>query len=416
MNVLIITADDLSYGAVGCEGCNLPDITPNIDAFAKESYHFHQAHTTVGLCQPSRSVLMTGLYPWNNGALGFGDVYQHVATLPEIMKFYGYKTGIIGKVSHLSPLRKFLWDYANIDDYVNQGKDPEVYKNLVNEFLQDKRPFFLLINSHDPHRPLPTFTIYDVDAIKVPPFLNNTKGTRSELAQYYTAVHRFDKTVGSVLSCVNKDDTLVIITTDHGMPFPFVKANCYVFSTRIPLLYRFPSKIITRDDMTHMVSGVDLMPTILELLDLDVRRFNHFDGKSYAGVLSGGSQTREFIYSCLTELYQHRPMSTRSIHTKELCYIRNFWVDEKKTFVEDGCLDGQTAYDHLTPKRKNFIRYRSPEEFYDLSNDYYALNNVMNDPKYIDNIKQMKHLMLREARRSNDVEYLKSIAPKKPEL
>ncbi|MCP4784934.1 MAG: sulfatase-like hydrolase/transferase [Fuerstiella sp.] len=70
-NVLLITADDLNYGSVGCYGCEIPGITPNIDKLASEGMRFTNAHVNIAVCQPSRQSIMTGRYPHRNGAEGF---------------------------------------------------------------------------------------------------------------------------------------------------------------------------------------------------------------------------------------------------------------------------------------------------------------------------------------------------------
>lgn len=156
MNIVFISADDMSYFSTGLAGCQFPSITPTLDELGKQGVFFTNAHTTVGLCQPSRSVWMTGLYPWNNGATGFNNVFNHVPTLVEVLNNKGYCTGIIGKAEHLSPTHKFDWNFKvnGYTKFAHWGKDAERYYKLTKAFLTTtEKPFFLMINSHFPHRP-----------------------------------------------------------------------------------------------------------------------------------------------------------------------------------------------------------------------------------------------------------------------
>ena len=70
LNILLFTADDLGCESLGCFGSNVPDISPNLDAFAAEGMRFSQGHVNVAICMPSRNVLNTGRYSYNNGGMG----------------------------------------------------------------------------------------------------------------------------------------------------------------------------------------------------------------------------------------------------------------------------------------------------------------------------------------------------------
>ena len=104
-NVLLITVDDLNYDSVGCFGCQVDDITPNIDKLASEGVRFNNSHVTIAVCQPSRSVLLTGRYPHHNGARGFEEIDASVTTLTQVLHREGFLNGIIGKEDHVAPRR-----------------------------------------------------------------------------------------------------------------------------------------------------------------------------------------------------------------------------------------------------------------------------------------------------------------------
>src|SRR5512137_1162989 len=157
LNVLFITADDMNYNTLGVTGCLTPGITPNLDRLASQGVRFVNAHVTVAVCQPSRECLMTGRYPHRNGATGFYPVRPEVPTLIESLKAAGYQLGIMAKIPHLKPDAKFPWDYRYDAGELGQGRDPALYYRYSKEFFaaakQSGKPFFLMANSQDPHRP-----------------------------------------------------------------------------------------------------------------------------------------------------------------------------------------------------------------------------------------------------------------------
>ena len=156
-NILLITADDMNYDASGAYGCKIDDITPNIDRLAAQGMKFTSAHVTIAVCQPCRESLMTGRYPHRNGAEGFHPIDKSVPTLQEQLQKTGYLNGILGKNSHLAPKEKYCWDYYIETAQLGQGRDPKLYGQFAKAFFDkaktENKPFFLMANSHDPHRP-----------------------------------------------------------------------------------------------------------------------------------------------------------------------------------------------------------------------------------------------------------------------
>jgi len=157
LNILLITADDMNYDSLGVTGCKILGITPHIDKLASEGMRFVYAHVTVAVCQPSRSVLMTGRYPHRNGAMGFEPIREDVPTLQESLAAAGYINGIFAKVPHLQPEYKFKWNTVVKADQLGDGRNSKAYyehaKAFFDKSLHAGHPFFLMANSQDPHRP-----------------------------------------------------------------------------------------------------------------------------------------------------------------------------------------------------------------------------------------------------------------------
>lgn len=125
-NILLMLADDLNYNTVGCYGCPVDNLTPNLGRLSSEGIIFDHAHFTIAVCQPSRECLLTGIYPHRNGAPGFIPIADDIPTLTELLHNEGYLNGIVGKVAHNAPIEKYAWDYfGEMMDYKHGfGRSP----------------------------------------------------------------------------------------------------------------------------------------------------------------------------------------------------------------------------------------------------------------------------------------------------
>ena len=155
-NILLITVDDMNWDAVGAFGCPVEGITPNIDRIAEEGIKFNHGHVTIAVCEPSRSVMMTGRYPHNSKGEGFFRLREKgVPIMPELLRKAGYAVGIMGKVGHSTPYEEFKWDMSPDMGDLGKGRNPKVYRSYADDFIakakDNNKPFFLMANSHDPH-------------------------------------------------------------------------------------------------------------------------------------------------------------------------------------------------------------------------------------------------------------------------
>lgn len=428
LNVLFITLDDMNRDSVGVYGAKVAETTPNIDRLASEGLRFEHGHVTIAICQPTRAVWMTGRYPHNSGALGFNQINDGVPTLPETLRANGFYTGILGKTEHVVPSRKDAFEYSRNRREMANGRSRDLYGGFVAEFLQNakktERPFFLMVNTHDPHRPfdkrIPASKrkpgevvrtknkkgveriaykgdfpapsrIYQPDEIVVPGFLPDLPEIREEIAQYYSSVRRADDVVGRVLSELDKagfrDNTLVMLKSDHGIAVPFAKTNVWRHSTQTPWIVRWPGKVQPKTHETeHVVAGVDFAPTILDILG--VERMEGMDGRSFLPVLEGKTQEgRNFAFTHINTIASGRSYTMRSVQGKRYGLIWNGWSDGQTVFKNES-MNGLTwramvraANDDPTvAARVKHFSYRSPFEFYDYQEDPDALNNLIDAP------------------------------------
>ena len=434
-NILLITADDMNCDSPGCFGGQTPDITPNIDHLASEGVRFTHAHVTIAVCQPSRSVLMTGRYPHRNGAEGFQPINTSVTTLQEELHKSGYLNGILGKVKHLAPIEKFKWDMARDIGELGQGRDPKLYYKYARDFFQqaanNDRPFFLMANSHDPHRPyhgslqeknkfkemLKDITapsrVYRTDEVQVPGFLPDIPDVRKEIAQYYSSVRRCDDTVGEVMCALREsplaENTLTMFLSDNGIALPFAKTNCYLHSTRTPWIARWPGKIKPGTvDNRHFISGIDFMPTVLDAAGL--AQTKGMDGFSFLPALLGKRQAnRDKVFTQHHQTSGRNRYPIRCIQNQRFGYLFNPWSDNERVFKNESqsglTFKAMQAAAKTNPKiaaRVKLFQYRVVEEFYDFANDPDALNNLSKNPKYKKELDKMRKELLNWMKRTND--------------
>ncbi len=434
-NILLITADDMNWDAPGCFGGRTPDITPNIDRLTSEGMRFHYAHITIAVCQPCRAVLMTGRYPHRNGAEGFEPIDTSVPTLQEKLHEAGYLNGILGKVTHLAPANKFKWDVVKNAGELGRGRDPKLYYRFAKDFFKraasERRPFFLMANSHDPHRPfhgssqeqsrsakvlkdIPAPSrVYQSEEVQVPGFLPDLPEIRKEIAQYYSSVRRCDDTVGAVMRALRESgqakNTLTMFLSDNGMALPFSKTNCYLHSTRTPWIVSWPGRVKPYSvDKRHFISAIDFMPTVLDAAGLPQPK--GIDGFSFLPVLFGHKQEgRDKVFTQFHQTSARKRYPMRCVQNHRFGYIFNPWSDGERVFKNESqsglTFKAMQAAAETNPQiaaRVRHFQYRVVEEFYDFASDSDALHNLINDPKHRKEVEMMRKELLEWMRRTND--------------
>ncbi len=438
-NVLLILADDMSahLGALGTEAVT----TPVLDSLAAQGVLFTKAHAASASCSPSRGSILTGMYPHSNGhwrntitpkitdpASEFGrqsstadrvGVHEDIATLPEILKQAGFYTGITQKW-HLSPPWKFPFQRR-----LPAKGSLENIRRDVNTFLQEAgdRPFFLQMNIGNTHRRfdasfegVPRVAPEDVD---MPPLFPDTPKARQDLAAYFSSINALDAAVGATLDALKasgrSDETLVIFTSDHGWAYPRGKATAYYMGTHVPLIVSGPGVVRNRrtDALTSLV---DLMPTMLDALDLEAPET--VQGRSLRAWLTGEtpSSWRDVLF---TEHNSHGPPErdwypSRSALDGRYHYILNLWPDKTYRFPADLTEEegwGTLIYDAVVEARgeapepyealQNTI-HRPKEELYNIEQDPYELNNLADDPAYAEEQQRLKTALQQWITRTDD--------------
>ncbi|NLE38484.1 MAG: sulfatase [Pirellulaceae bacterium] len=408
LNVLLLTADDLHCESLGSFGGKIAELTPNLDRLASEGMRFVRAHVNVAICQPSRGVLATGRYGHNSGIMGFMHTDRDIPTVMETLREHGYLTGILGKVDHSTPKVGYRWDFVRDGNELGAGRDPEKYYQSCKEFFakcrDEGKPFYFMVNSHDPHRPFhipgrphkgaaePSRT-YEPSDVPVPGFVPDLPGVRNELSHYLNSTRRCDDTFGRVLDALKESgfekNTIVVFLSDNGIAIPFAKCNTYLASTRTPWIVRWPGKMKPGTvDREHFVSGVDFFPTILDALGLPVP--DGLDGRSFAPLLQGETRLdRNRVFTQIDCKNGGAAVPMRCVQDERFGYIYNAWSDGKYVYRNNN--EGLTMRameraaergDAAAAERVRMFRIRVPEELYDMAADPDCLNNLIDRPEY----------------------------------
>ena len=465
-NILLITADDMSYDSPGFTGGVAPDVTPNIDRLAAESVSFERAFSAVSVCQPSRQSMLSGLYPHNYGSAGFFPMKEGIPALPSLLGAAGYFTGNINKTDHMLPKESFNWAFeASKAGYRNYGRNPEKLAGALREVIelstdQDK-PFFMVVNSADPHRPfygdgkgsdrnVKPSRIYGPEEVSITPALSDLPEIRIDLAKYASSVRRLDNAVGACLKVLEEkgkaSSTIVIFTSDHGMPLPFGKFDSYLGSNHTPLLIRWPKLIQeSKVDKDHLVSLMDLTPTILELAGVPVS--DNLDGKSLVPLLKNqqpedwresivflrnkdiyyglGKESTEFIKEKELEGWEPRPdhpkkgnysrdKEIRTYYDGHYGYIYNNCYKENGLQIDSlgvivpypdtsmKAMKEASTKDLSLNKRYKFYLLRAPEELYNWSSDPGSWHNLVENSEHSDVLKDVRKGLLEWMKSTND--------------
>lgn len=390
-NVLVIHAHDLGR-FLGCYGVETVQ-SPHLDRLAAEGVRFAQAFSVCPTCSPSRAVLYTGLYPAANGVMGMcpgrmqWDLKPDVRHLAQHLAAAGYATAAVG-VHHESFAGPARCGFQTYDPEEMAGPAVGAAIARLRDLSSADRPFYLQVAVFEPHRiHLPGaetdgFVGRHIEpdtehGVTVPGFLRDTPGTRTELAELQGAVRHTDRHVGRLLAEIDRlglrDDTFVLFTTDHGPGLPRAKATLYDPGIAITLLMRYPGREGWSGGrvVDHLVSNVDVLPTILETIGLDVP--SALQGQSFAWH---------------TEFEPRREVFCEQTYHGQYDPKRGIRTDRHKLFIHFS--SGHTWQDvsqSWRPRSDPAVSRRAPRpdfELYDLETDRWELTNRADDPALAD--------------------------------
>ncbi|MEM1210375.1 MAG: sulfatase [Planctomycetota bacterium] len=430
--------------------------TPNMDRLVAEGVYFHRAYVAYPVCSPSKAAMYTGMYSHANGLIENTNnifkpasemtpaerslpIYSRVqirrplVTLVQVLDRAGYYMGVSGKL-HVAPNEKFPYDeWFKPNNY-------ERTKQFIEAAERADRPWFFFCNIQAPHRPFrdgdKVGLTVDADAVEVPPFLPDTPAVRQDWAEYMDYIEVADRQLGDVMRAVEEsgeaDRTVILFMSDHGPPYHRGKMSLHQFGLHVPFALAGPG--VARGVETQaMVSGVDVLPTVLDLLGLPIP--SQVQGESVADVARDGAVAadagRGVVFANVHHMGQRRDdgMQERSAFDGRWKLIFRDKPNEARVVNSDlehfelRLADGRVlpwrnrVYRDIVERRNEFpdayrwlaridhkkFGVRLPRfELYDLQDDPWEFNNLASDPRYASQLTRLKRVLRDHLRATSD--------------
>jgi arylsulfatase A-like enzyme len=381
-NLLIVHWHDTGrwLGAYGHRGVS----SPCLDRLAAEGILFTRAHAAAPQCSPSRGALFTGRYPHSNGLIGLAnrgfEYHEDVRTLPQILSDSGWYSALFGMQHETSFPSRLGFDEFDVSNSYCEYVVARAQEWLTDKARRDDGALFLLTAGfQETHRPWPLGRYLPAarEDVEVPDYLPDLAEVRGDFADFYGAIAVADAALGRLLDTLADTgldvNTWVVFFSDHGAPFPRAKSMLYDAGTGISLIIRPPTRLgIAPRVYDELFSGVDLLPTLLDLLGIEIPA--GVEGVSHAFNLRGPTADAAPVrHEVFTEKTFHDSFDpARAIRTKEYSYIENYAPQH----LVDLPLDVQDS-----PSGKAVARLtagpRPARELYDLRDDPSELNNLL---------------------------------------
>jgi uncharacterized sulfatase len=479
-NILFAISDDQSFAHTSFAGCTFVE-TPAFDRIAREGIYFRNCFAGSPGCAPSRSTIVTGRYHWQNEQAG-----QHASAwlkkyVPfiDLLENNGYSTGRTGK--GVSPFqyardeKDSLWrtnDAGGIchtdiqyqkgtpgDERTADDIGPVNYFENFKYFMEHVRgdePFFFWYGAKEPHRS------YEQDSWKrngknlkdaqIPAFFPDHETIRGDLLDYAVEIEWFDLHLQRMLTFLEEtgelENTIVIVTSDNGMPFPRAKANSYEYGVHVPFAVRFPKDFPGDRIIEDPIGFADLAPTILELTGTRHEGMLPISGKSFTHILQSETegvvdQAKKYVFAGRERHSASRHLNwgypQRAIRSKDYLLIWNlkperwpagapqrlkpgtsdalyplYGINEQGEHISAWAftdIDGSPtksflvenhADEAIRPYFEWAVALRPEFELFDIRSDPDCILNLAGNPEYSRMEAEMKKVLLKELKDSKD--------------
>ncbi|MFN4146798.1 MAG: sulfatase [Runella sp.] len=408
-NILWITCEDMSAHLPSYGDATIQ--TPNIDRLAREGVRYRRMFSTNGVCAPSRSTIITGMYANSIGS-------NHMRTVEAART----GNGIINYETVTPPEVKCYSEYLRAAGYfcTNNEKTDYQFKPPFTAWDENSRtahwrnrtdknqPFFSIFNITVTHesqiwvranQPLRV----DPAKVKVPPYYPDNAVVRKDIARNYDNIMVMDSTVGVILRQLEEDglleNTIIFFYSDHGSGMAWYKRELYDRGTHVPFIIRFPKGFAQKAGPVggwneELHSFVDLAPTLLSLAGIPIPK--HLQGQAFLGN-QAVKTSRKYVYMARDRMDEHYDC-VRSVRDKRFRYVRNYQPD--RPYYQD------LNYRRQMPMMQEILRLKEAgqlpeitkrwfgpkpaEELYDTQKDPYELNNMAQNPAYKAKLEELR--------------------------
>lgn len=408
-NILWITCEDMSLHLSSFGEKEIQ--TPHLDRLASEGTKYFNVYTAAGVCAPSRSAIITGMYPTSMGTGNMrnytpgkkADIHipvpsysvvipDYVKCFPEYLRQNGYYCTNNSKQDYQFEAPVTVWDESSTKAHWRNRPEGKPFFSVFNLTIthesqiwaRDKEPLLV-----DPHK------------VTVPPYYPDVPEVRNAIARNLTNIIKMDQQVGKIIEELKSDrlydNTIIFFYSDHGDGLPFVKREVLIRGLHIPLIVRFPGANNAGTIDNTLISTIDFAPTVLSLAGIPVP--SYMQGQAFLGSQKSKKE-RKYIYAARDRM-DTEVDKVRAVFDSRFEYIKNYMPE--KPFYQD------IKYRLQIPMMRRMISMKdsgllnelqmhwfSPnkpiEELYDIRSDPFQFHNLAKDPTY------KKELMkLREA-------------------
>ena len=434
-NILICIADDVSHMGKDYDWVH----TPAFDHVANKGLSFLNAYTPNAKCAPSRASLLTGRNSWQlkEAANHWNNFPAEFKTLPEALKDLGYFTGYTGKgwgpgkvLGEINGKKREIngsaWNSKKLEPPTSAISTNDYSANFADFFNNkpDEKPFYFWYGGKEAHRKFEYGSSLKMgkklsDIKEAPKFFPDNNIVRTDILDYAIEVDYFDSHVSKILDFLESrgelENTLVIVTSDHGMPFPRAKSDEYDYSNHIPLAIMWgdniknPGRIVDK-----YVSFIDIAPTLFEAAGIQWNQtgMQETPGMSLIPFFNGNN--KNFRDHVLIGKERHdvgRPNDygypIRGIVKDKWMYLRNYRPDlwpagnpeTGYTTVDGSPTKTEILKSRHDPETKFYwdlsFGKRPAEELFYLPDDKYCMKNLASEEKF-NSIKEKLNFKMEE--------------------
>jgi len=431
-NILWIVCEDISP-TLSMYGDNTAK-TPNLDQLAKESVVYDNAFAPVGVCAPTRSSIITGMYPTSIGTMNMRtgkDVHSWGTRKYESkIPITDIKGDTIRQYSAVIPAEvKCFTEYLRTDGYfcTNNQKTDYQFAPPITAWDENnskahwrnapkEMPFFSVFNIGITHesqlwKQTGALTV-DPKKVPVPPYLQDTELARNNIARHYSNVELMDIEVGKIIQQLKDDglykNTIIMFYSDHGGPLPRQKRAILDSGLKVPFMVKGLENT-GKGRTDRLISFTDLAPTILSLANIKPPK--HLDGKAFLGTYK--TKPRKYVYGS-SDRFDESTDRIRAIRNKRFLYLRNYFP-EKIKYKEIGYRKNIPMMNELL-KLKNhqqlnevqfeWFNTKTTEELYDCEKDPHNIVNLAQNPYYKDLLDTFRKENLNRVQKYPDLGFI----------
>lgn len=422
-NILWITCEDMSP-RLSCYGEKLIQ-TVHIDSLAAQGIRYTNAFTTSGVCAPSRSAIITGMY---QTAMGTNNMRNYnpalkadsnlvlpsysavipagVKCFPEYLREAGYYCTNNSKQDYQFEAPVTVWDESSAQAHWRNRKKDQPFFAVFNFTITHESQLWQRENES---------LLVDPAKVSIPPYYPDIPEVRHAIARHLSNVKRMDDQAGKIIRQLKEDglydETIIFFYSDHGDGLPFFKREVYDRGLRIPLIIRFPDGYKKGMVDSQLISAVDFAPTVLSLANLPVPSYLH--GKAFLGN-NASPEKRAYVFAGRDRM-DTEVDRVRSVHDGRFQYVKNYMphlpvyqnikyrtsipMMKRMLQMRDSGLLNNT-------QMMWFKKQKPVEELYDLQTDPFQLNNLANDNLFQQQKKKLSSVLDQWLQQTGDAHVL----------